>query len=93
VITFKGIADKVIQRSPHNAEIWQAIVVGEETGEMLKEFRRWGGAARSAGSKEKFAEELADVVIASYVLAELTGIDLMGEIVVKLSKIEDRGGL
>jgi NTP pyrophosphatase (non-canonical NTP hydrolase) len=91
--TFKEIADKVREKRGDQAALWQAITLAEENGEALQEFRRWQGQARTLGTKEKFSEELADVIITAYVFAELTGVDLDNEVSDKLQAIEKRGGL
>lgn len=93
MISFKDIADRVREKRGREATAWQAVTLAEEMGEALQEFRRWQGQARTPGTKEKFAEELADVIITAYVFAELTDIDLDGEVLEKLERIEARGGI
>jgi NTP pyrophosphatase (non-canonical NTP hydrolase) len=56
----------------------QVFALIEEVGEVVGAYRRWAGLARRTGSFEDMANELADVVITSYVTAAVFGIDLDG---------------
>jgi NTP pyrophosphatase (non-canonical NTP hydrolase) len=93
MIDYKKIADRVREKRGTEATAWQAVTLAEEMGEALQEFRRWQGQARSPGTKNKFAEELADVIITAYVFADLTDVDLDDAVYSKLEAIERRGGI
>jgi NTP pyrophosphatase (non-canonical NTP hydrolase) len=71
----------------------QMLCLAEEVGEVVQAYRRATGRARSAASWDSVAEELADVVIVSYVTAALADIDLSGAVTRKLAAIEERGGI
>jgi NTP pyrophosphatase (non-canonical NTP hydrolase) len=96
-VDFDVIAERVLEREDddHNAAAaWQLVCVGEEAGEVQKEGRAHHGHSRhSVDNRDKYAEEMADVVIATAVLAALEGIDLNEAVNVKLAKIQNRGGL
>lgn len=87
------IANNLRKKRGEQVTAWQGVTLAEETGEALKEFRRWQGQARSEGTQAKFGEELADVVITAFVFADLTGVNLWERIADKLDKIEQRGGI
>lgn len=74
------------------AILQQALVLAEETGESVKEVRRYLGFARSTSTCGKVGEELADVIIAAAVTADMLNIDLDEAIARKLHVIEQRGG-
>lgn len=88
-----SIAEKVALKFGDHAVMYQAVVVAEECGEALKEVRRYKGHGRTGSTRGLVASELADIVIATDVLARLMDIDLEEEIEFKLKLIEDRGGL
>jgi NTP pyrophosphatase (non-canonical NTP hydrolase) len=71
----------------------QMLCLAEEVGEAVQAYRRATGRARSAAPWDAVAEELADVVIVSYVTAALAGIDLSTAVTRKLAAIEARGGI
>jgi NTP pyrophosphatase (non-canonical NTP hydrolase) len=93
MINYDMIAKTLMHKNGGDAALWQTIVLAEETGEAIKQFRRWQGQARTDSKKEDFAQELADVIITANVLASLCMIDLNEEVALKLAAIEDRGGL
>lgn len=89
----RAIADRLRARSTGASLDVQMLCLAEEVGEAVQAYRRATGRARAAASWETVAEELADVVIVSYVTAELAGIDLDAAIIAKLAAIEARGGV
>lgn len=90
---YKEIAE-VLQQSygVERAMLVQAVVVAEEAGEVVKAMRNFMGYSRKPGELSAVAEELADVVIAANVAADMYAIDLHRAILNKLLKIEERGG-
>lgn len=94
--SLKDYAD-VIRRAlwehfPREEEkVRQVIAMGEEVGEFQGAARRFMQMARRDGPFEDVEEELADVVITSYVTAEVFGIDLERVIERKIRKILTRG--
>jgi NTP pyrophosphatase (non-canonical NTP hydrolase) len=69
----------------------QVYAVAEEAGEFVGAMRRWRGMARRSGTEEEAQNELADVIISSYVMANIMGWDLDDLISRKLGKILTRG--
>jgi NTP pyrophosphatase (non-canonical NTP hydrolase) len=69
----------------------QVFCLAEEVGEFVKAYRRWSGRARRNGTAEERNAELADVVLAAYVTAEMLGIDLDVAVSSKLTEIYSRG--
>ena len=69
----------------------QVLGVSEEAGEFVGAFRRWSGLARRPGTFEDMAEELADVIIMSWVASHYLGIDLPDTILRKAERIRTRG--
>jgi NTP pyrophosphatase (non-canonical NTP hydrolase) len=69
----------------------QVLMLGEEVGEFTGAYRRWTGRARRSDTFQHVSEELADVIIGGYVVAEYLGIDLDGEIEKKRQVIFGRG--
>lgn len=69
----------------------QAMCVVEEAGEFIGAYRRWRGFARRPGELEDVTSELADVIIASFIMfANLPG-EAQHSIKQKLSKVVTRG--
>lgn len=89
------IADRVYEREGgfESARDRQILVVCEETGEVVKAYRRITGRSRHYSNLESLKAEIADVVISAYVFAKLLGIDLDSAVAHKLVVIEERGGL
>lgn len=69
----------------------QVYSVAEEAGEFVGAMRRWRGMARRNGTEEEAQNELADVVISSYVMANIMGWDMDFLIGRKLNRILTRG--
>jgi NTP pyrophosphatase (non-canonical NTP hydrolase) len=69
----------------------QAMVVVEEAGEFIGEYRRNRGFARRAGNREDMLSELADVVISSMAMFYTLREDPEVHIKRKLKKIVTRG--
>lgn len=94
----EAVAHNVLDQEPDGADLWatpdrQVFVLAEEVGEVVKEYRRMTSRARKASSMESVTEEVADVVISAYVLAELLGVNLDEAVARKLDIINERGGL
>ena len=69
----------------------QAMVVVEEAGEFIGEYRRNRGFARRAGNREDMLAELADVVISGMLMFYTLREDPEVHIKRKLKKIVTRG--
>lgn len=69
----------------------QALNVVGEAGEMAEAYRRATGHARRSSTMDEVADEMADVVIATYVFAQRVGVDLDEAIAAKYEKIMSRG--
>jgi NTP pyrophosphatase (non-canonical NTP hydrolase) len=87
----KSLRDNFDEVSTFHMVTAQVLGVGEEAGEFVGAFRRYMGWARRSGSFAEMAEELADVVIMSWVAANYLGVDLTQEIDKKAEKIRTRG--
>jgi NTP pyrophosphatase (non-canonical NTP hydrolase) len=76
-------------------EWWHVLKLSEETGEAVRAWFRVRGLAREPAPPAELAEELADVVITAYGLAELLGLDLPAAIGAKHAVLmtRDLGGL
>jgi NTP pyrophosphatase (non-canonical NTP hydrolase) len=74
-----------------NLEVQQVLCVAEEAGEFVGAYRRWSGMARRPGPFSDVEEELADVVITSFVMASVLEINLSAAMERKLEKIHTRG--
>lgn len=90
--TLESIQEKVIKfRDDRNWKQFHtpkdlAISLSLETAELLEVFQ-WSGADTSAeGKKEKIAEELADVLLYSLLMADVTGLDVKEIMLKKLAK-------
>jgi NTP pyrophosphatase (non-canonical NTP hydrolase) len=71
---------------------WRFVTgVAEETGEFVGAFNKFSGTSRQVSSHRKMAAELADVVIAAYMAAEVLGIDLNSEVTCKAEIMSARG--
>lgn len=70
----------------------QAQIMGlaEEVGEFVGAMRRWRGLARRRGTEAQAQEELADVIISAYAMAEVMGWDANALVDIKLAKIFSR---
>lgn len=92
---YKQIAE-ILQQAygVERAMLVQAVVISEEAGEVSKAMRSFMGYSRNPvpGLLSAVAEELADVVIAANVAADMYAIDLHRAVLDKLLKIEERGG-
>lgn len=69
----------------------QAMCVVEEAGEFIGAYRRWRGFARRPGDFDQVTSELADVIIASFIMFVNLHEDAQVEIKKKLLKIITRG--
>lgn len=76
---------------------FRAMELGGEVGEALNEakklVREANGWPGSRSSKEKLAEELADVVICADLLAMTAGVDLGEAVRAKFNATSDKVGL
>lgn len=77
--------------NPEVPEWAQVLNVVGEAGEFAEAYRRYTGHARRSGDIFETAEELADVVISSYVAAHRLGVDLDAAIADKGETIMTRG--
>lgn len=77
--------------------LWRATELGGEVGEALNEVkklvREQRGERGSRTTVEKLAEELADVIICTDLLAATYGIDLHEAVVHKFNATSDKVGL
>ena len=71
-------------------EIAEVLCMVEEAGEAAAAYRRWAGHARRPGTFQELAYEMADVIIATYVLAERLHMDLDGAVRGKFRQINER---
>lgn len=69
----------------------QGLSLAEEAGEAVGALRRYLGVARRSGTLGELEGELADVVLAAYMLAHYVGSDLDTAILRKAEKIFTRG--
>lgn len=69
----------------------QVLNLAEEAGEAVGAYRRAAGHARRVGTWQDFQQEIGDVVVTAYVLAEEAGFDLDEAIHDKLQVIYSRG--
>jgi NTP pyrophosphatase (non-canonical NTP hydrolase) len=69
----------------------QLMALAEETGEFVGAMRRWKGLARRRGTEQEAKDELADVIISAYAMAEVMGWDVEQITSAKLEKILTRG--
>jgi len=69
----------------------QVLCLAEETGEFVASYRRWSGNARRHGSMAEMENELADVLVVAFVLAEILNIDIERVLSHKLDVIYTRG--
>lgn len=86
---------KFTRRLQHESAraITQTLVLVEEAGEVAQAVRRFEGLARRWEGKCELAEELADVIITTQVLAEMYKIDLDEAVARKYAAIKERGGV
>ena len=70
--------------------IAQVLCMVEEAGECAAAYRRFAGHARRSGTEDEFLSELADVVIAAYVLARCADLDLDGVVQDKFRRLMER---
>jgi NTP pyrophosphatase (non-canonical NTP hydrolase) len=69
----------------------QALAIAEEAGEFVGAYRRWSGQARRTDTYEHVSEELADVIITAFVMAEMLGMEIDKVLDAKLEVIFSRG--
>jgi NTP pyrophosphatase (non-canonical NTP hydrolase) len=84
------IAGKLEELWPGDIRPMQVLALAEEAGEAVGAARRHLGMARRTSTKHEVATELADVVITTFVLANLLDIDLPTEIEDKVKLIFGR---
>lgn len=72
-------------------DVQQVLCLAEEVGEFVAAYRRWSGRARRSGPWSDVCDELADVVIAAYVTADVLGIDLDAAAAAKVARVVTRG--
>lgn len=69
----------------------QTLCVAEEAGEFVGAMRRWQGMARRSGTEEEAQNELADVIVSAFAMADVMGWDIDSVIRHKLEHIMTRG--
>ena len=86
---FEKLYDLFNQRAPEKHPVFQAAKIAEETGEAINMVFKLVGFRRENYDVEeirgKLADELADVVITTFVCAKVCGIDLWKAVDRKLS--------
>ena len=87
----KIVRNLVVHFDTDRLAVQQVLCVAEEAGEFVGAYRRFAGMARRSGPFEDVKEELADVVITSFVTAQVLGIDLDAAIREKADKVMSRG--
>jgi NTP pyrophosphatase (non-canonical NTP hydrolase) len=87
----KIILENVRRTNTGGTEQAQVYAIGEEAGEFIGAMRRWRGMARRSGTEAAAKAELADIVISSFVMAEIMGWDLDDLIRQKAEIILSRG--
>jgi NTP pyrophosphatase (non-canonical NTP hydrolase) len=91
----KQAAQTVMQKCRENeaggTEQAQVYALAEEAGEFVGAIRRWRGLARRSGTELEAQNELADVIISAYGMADVMGWDVDAVISAKLEKIMTRG--
>lgn len=83
-----ALAEKFPQADP---KVRQALNVAGEAGEFVEAFRRWMGMARRNGTHAEMMDELADVVIAAFVMAHTVDGNLTDAVAHKLRIVTSRG--
>ena len=91
-----ALAEKIVRNLVQHFDtdrlaVQQVMCVAEEAGEFVGAYRRFAGMARRSGPFDDVKEELADVVITSFVTAQVLGIDLDAAIREKAEKVMSRG--
>lgn len=87
-------AEAMLRRRTYDEAILvNTICMAEEAGEAAKEIRRHMGYARKVVPITDVMEELADVIISTWVTATMLNVDLWWAVEQKLQKIKERGGL
>lgn len=76
--------------SAHDLATVQILCVAEEAGEVVAAWRRILSHGRAPATLDDLAHELADVIIATHVAAQVIGIDLDTSIRHKLAIIAGR---
>lgn len=89
----RAIAERVRARIGDAGLDIQLLCLAEEVGEAIQAYRRATGRARRTADWDDVAEELADVVIVTQVIAVLAELDLADAVTRKLAAIEARGGI
>lgn len=92
---FEEIFPRVIlehlKENGQGTEQGQVYGIAEEAGEFVGAMRRWRGMARRPGTEEEAKEELADVIISSYIMAEILGWSVEEIVRHKLDIVFSRG--
>ncbi len=85
------VMEKCRENGAGGTEESQILCVAEEVGEFVGAMRRWRGMARRSGTEREAMEELADIVLSAYAMADVMDWDLSDVIEAKASKILSRG--
>jgi NTP pyrophosphatase (non-canonical NTP hydrolase) len=80
------IARAVLLRENQDAMLVTGLMLAEEAGEAVQRLRRYLGRARRSATAADAGAELADIAIATAVLARLLNVDLAGHIEAKLAE-------
>ena len=86
-----AIVEAVRTHDAGGSEQAQVYALAEETGEFVGAMRRWRGMARRNGTEQEAKDELADVIISAYVMAEIMGWSVDDLVEAKGTKILNRG--
>jgi NTP pyrophosphatase (non-canonical NTP hydrolase) len=75
---------------PNKLALAVAVKLSEETGELSSQVLRQQGLQRKDKKQGNLDEEVADVIITSFILASATGVDVESALRNKMQKIDDR---
>lgn len=96
MINMSNVAQNIVSKlissgfKRKNLVMQEIFCLTEEVGEFVGAYRRFSGLARRSGPWSDVEEELADVVIAAWVVGEVIGVDLEYAIDKKLNAIFSR---
>lgn len=96
VLFTEDLAEEIRYHASQGAsdEEWrdaQAMCVVEEAGEFIGAYRRWRGFARRPGEARDMHKELADVIIAAFLMFAVLDADAQMHVKAKLFDVITRG--
>jgi NTP pyrophosphatase (non-canonical NTP hydrolase) len=95
MINLKQVAKFVMEKCRENGAGGtpeaQVLALAEEVGEFVGAYRRWSGQARRRGTEAEARNELADIIISAYAMADVMGWDVDQLVETKVRKIMYRG--